>query len=592
MDIVSSFSNYPAYKLRFQAWESEINIENNTSKVTVVATAYRTGPSGYRYSLDRLSACHLTLGSHNESKTIGYDFRAVEAIEVFRHSLVIEHEADGSKSITVGTTLDWDQLGRVSVVQTFTLTTIPRATKIRSVSGQIGGVLTAEYTPASPTFTHQFWWQDHTGAWQEVQANSNGAAFHVALNHAQSAPNSTAIPVRVSLRTLSNGRHIGEDHYYTYHSPVPAVLAPKVGAVTVAEANSAIPALGANTFAQGVSKVKVSVKNATSEYGAKIATVYMQLLHQGKEIATYSQNAAALEYAFENVAVHGQVRVGVAVWDTRGMQTSYFHDINLLPYQPPRIEYFIAKRSGGDTSKVIQATYATRYSNLNGKNRLNVLIEHSERGKNTWSKGFERIAHAVNTQVTDASIGVAFDVAKSYDVRMTITDALGSKAHAMATVGTSIATASWGKRGMSVGGVMLDDNFQGLEVHGGIKNVSDGSLYQTAQQLAHNAPVVYPVTVMNGTQMLQTTTANAESHYNSLLVKNGIASLSIYVRLNNPAVGTTIAAIPAKYAPAQAAIPFNSTNWKVFWLYKDGTIRINTANTTGEVWAYVSYPIK
>lgn len=115
--------------MSLSVWESNVNIANNTSVVTAVASVTTTGESWNGYGAPGTMVIDGT--TYNFSKA----FYQNQTTEIARFSKTVTHNADGAKSVNVTCTFHTGiSAGTLTRSQNLTLTTIPRAATIRSIS--------------------------------------------------------------------------------------------------------------------------------------------------------------------------------------------------------------------------------------------------------------------------------------------------------------------------------------------------------------------------------------------------------------------------------------------------------------------------
>ena len=139
MAVSDTFSTSNQYiKYRIVVEESGINIAANTSNVTVYVQAWRTNAG---YTTDGAGTCYC--GINGSSYSNSWRYRDGHAItqnsytELFRTTVTIAHNANGSKQIWVSASISHDSFSASDQGFTVTLSTIPRyATSNQSLSSK------------------------------------------------------------------------------------------------------------------------------------------------------------------------------------------------------------------------------------------------------------------------------------------------------------------------------------------------------------------------------------------------------------------------------------------------------------------------
>lgn len=178
-------------------------------------------------------------------------------ITLFSKTLNIYHENDGSKNLSVSSWISMDT-PLSSSEQGFSewLTTIPRASSISSINGNIiGSAITVNISRASSSFTHKVDYVRPDGEHVRVGENiGTSCTFTLALSDSNFIPNSTSALAKIYVYTYSGSTYIGsQSKDFTLY--VPSSAQPTVSSVTLSENTSGI----ANKFGcyvQGKSTIK------------------------------------------------------------------------------------------------------------------------------------------------------------------------------------------------------------------------------------------------------------------------------------------------------------------------------------------------
>jgi hypothetical protein len=179
-----------------ETYDSSTYAETNLTKVTLTAYLHRTNVySGITYIDDTsISFTRIAYFGSTTKKDTTFPTTSERRIagssstgtatsgggaftQVFTSSYDVVHDTNGSKSLTIGfsmsNTSGDDVAGRSFTVPkttaTITLTSIPRASTIKSVSGDtIGSSTTVTLDAKSSSYTHQLWYKVGNSSWYDL----------------------------------------------------------------------------------------------------------------------------------------------------------------------------------------------------------------------------------------------------------------------------------------------------------------------------------------------------------------------------------------------------------------------------------------
>ena len=219
-------------------------------------------------------------------------------------------------------------------------------------------------------------------------------------------------------------------------------LAPTVTAGWAAASvyNTGSAAAGISVYVQGHSKAEVSfdASKISCQYGASIA---------GYRIRCAGVTVNSSPYRTE--VLTGNAEILCTVVDSRGQETSETLQITVQPYSEPRLTEVTVYRcdstgAAADDGQYYSAKGKALYAALSGENSITITAAH----KRTDAASFgTETALQNDTALVIGTISADY----SYQVRLTVTDALGKSA----TVTVTLATQRWAMKfrpgGMGVG---------------------------------------------------------------------------------------------------------------------------------------------
>ena len=436
------------YRIRMVVTESDVNINNNTSKVNVTAYIDKLKGTGY-FSNDgkpwNIKIDGSTVASGNKT----YDFRNYTTLTLGSGSKTITHNSDGSKSVAVSAYFSSSPyLGSATVSATFNLTTIARASSISSITGgsELNQQVTVNISRKSNSFTHKVEYS-YAGSAYTTASSSAGTScsFTPSISLASYVPNSTSGTLTVRVTTYNGSTQIGSAVTATKTLNVPASVVPTMGTPSVTRIDNGVPS-GWGVYVQSFSKATVTMTGVAGAYGSTIRSY--SITGGGLNANTSSATTGVLTGS-------GEITFTCTVIDSRGRSVSKPASINVVAYSPPSLS-LVAERSdasgtpdasAGTCAKV---TAAFSFASVSGKNSIT--------SKSCSCNGQTNTSFASGTPfVLNANLSIG----DSYTVTATITDALGRSAGPI-TVSISsakrIINVKANKNGMGIGKFAEEDD--------------------------------------------------------------------------------------------------------------------------------------
>lgn len=154
-------NTYDAYKFKLEVIENSTSTENNTSNITI--NHYAKGLQNWEYYYFSDPDSLIKVDDVLKKNTTVDEIYAGDYQLIGTWTGDIEHEDDGSRSISVSATYDpvtedYDYIPKYNTISgTVTLTKIPRATTCPNVSGNIESTYTIALNPAISTFIHSLY---------------------------------------------------------------------------------------------------------------------------------------------------------------------------------------------------------------------------------------------------------------------------------------------------------------------------------------------------------------------------------------------------------------------------------------------------
>ena len=252
-----------------------------------------------------------------------------------------------------------------------------------------------------------------------IAAGSSSVGFTIPSSWLSALPNSTSATATATLYTYNDGTLVGSTSK-SFTVSVPSTVKPSISAFTAVphSANDTVEDWG--VAVQGYSYLTLDV-TATAGAGASIANIAFT----GHGI---TQSSTATTGNTAVVTSTGTLTYNVTVTDSRGRTENTTVNITVYEYANPTINSLESVRcySNGTPSDTegdyIKSFPIFVFSSVNGNNSLSVKkLEYREHGAGSWTT-------ATSSAVSGAWSAVfgPADITKSFDVKLTITDAIGN----------------------------------------------------------------------------------------------------------------------------------------------------------------------
>lgn len=364
---------------KIEVWETDVSVANNTSVVHVASYMSRKTLASYFGGNAYITTRADGQWQERVYKTYSYPTNVAVDQWIYMHeaSFTITHDADGSKTITVGSQMDDANFSPkwANVQGTFTLTTIARAsTPSVSGTGTIGGSMTIYTNRAANSFTHTLKYA--FGNTSGTIATNVGAStsWNIPLDLAKQIPNATSGYGTITCTTYSGGKSIGSKSCQFTLKTSSSSMKPSVS-IVVEEANYTVKAKKFDFFVEGLSQLK-GVITATPKYGASIKAYSTSIFGSSYSSQEFTTNL--LPYA-------GNPTVDVTVKDSRGYTADTSTKINIEPYFKPSVYGLSVERCLADGTIDREGTYVrisctAKVAYLLGKNVPSLSVYYNEQG--------------------------------------------------------------------------------------------------------------------------------------------------------------------------------------------------------------------
>ncbi|MBE6990206.1 MAG: hypothetical protein E7426_05625 [Ruminococcaceae bacterium] len=413
----------------------------------LAVTLYICNGTGRSYN-ENADSCYYTIAADGNSSKVynPYNYPAKGWYTLGSRAVTVTHRSDGTGSVTLAGT--WHSgfvssytPAELSVSGAVTLPAIPRASTLAAPGTlTMGAAKTLTIRRADSGFTHTLTYR--FGAASGTVAAGTAAAslsWTPPASLGAQIPSAASGTVTFTLQTYSGGALIGTTER-TAVLQVPAYAPTASLAFTAAatagdivNANAVVDdwRVGGDRVAvKGFSRLHYRITGATS-YGASITGYQAVIAGTGQTLTAREATSAVL------TAANGAVKVRVK--DSRGKWSAYVsRSVTVYDYAHPSLTASDAFRcdSGGapsDTGSYLRVLCAGSVSPVGGCNSRTVRERHRAAGGG-WS------AWTALTDSTAKTVNAGLSATASYEVELSVTDALGHSASTRYQIPTASVT--------------------------------------------------------------------------------------------------------------------------------------------------------
>jgi len=471
------------YTLRLTITETATNVETNKSTITYSLQLI----SGNQYHFEQFGVGAtvvidgVTVASRNRNTdpylTIGFN----STLTLLSGSTTVTHNTDGTKTITVGYTLNMADYyytpGSISGSGSFVCATIPRATQptVNVTSVNIGGSVTISVSGrASASFSHVLTYSigSVTGSIATLNTSTTSYSWTVP-NVANQITKAKSGTLTILCATKSGSTVIGTKSVtITVNVPNTSTYLPSISNLTVTEQNADISVLNlpAGEFVQNKSVITMAC-TASAKYGATIAR------------KQFFVNATDVNPENYPLTTAGTYDAGCKVTDSRGYTADLNPAITVHPYSPPSVTAmsFYRCTSGGtadDSGEYLHYAFTGAISSIDGHNTNQWALHVQKAGTSTWTSVASGTGTTLSVSATSSTDVVDADY--SYTVRLTLTDSFGQTVFTR-TISTGFTTVDYkaSGKGVAFGKAAETDNLLEYSASWKLKQAGDGELTLT-----------------------------------------------------------------------------------------------------------------
>lgn len=431
------------------------SINDNTSTLSLDLWVY--DGTGYSQNETAYEAYYILQG---EKRWNPYNYSTTGWYKLGSKSITVSHNADGTGSVTLSAEWDcgWDSAytpRHLSLSETVTLTTIPRASSVSASGNTLGQAVVITISRASSSFTHKLYYSCGSISWAGI-ASDVGTSYRWTppVSLAAQAPNASSVVLSVIVETYNGSTYIGSSSVQMTLA-VPSSVVPTLSVATSDPTNVSATY---GWYVQLRSKLKVDLTAS----GAQGSTIKAYSIKLGDIYAV-----AAASGTTDYLPTAGALTLTCTVTDSRGRTATETQTITVLAYSKPTISYIAAARCNsdgtanrmGDYGKV---TFSGAITALSNKNTAAYAVQYREVGTENWSNAGS--VSAGDYAPSGAYVVFAADKSKRYEVRVVATDAFESIGSALRDLPAAYALLHHAKHLLSMGIGRLCDKANALQV--------------------------------------------------------------------------------------------------------------------------------
>lgn len=449
-------STTKGWRLRLDWSITGQSIADNKSTLSLDLWVY----DGTGYSQNESSGeAYYTL--QGEKRWNPYNYSSTGWYKLGSKTITVSHNADGTKSIAL--TAEWDcgfdssyTPRHLSLSETVTLTTIPRASTATTSGDTLGKTLAITIKRASSSFTHKLYYTCGSVKDQLIAENVGTSYSWNAppVSLAQQAPNAETVALTLTVKTYNGSTYVGA-WSTSVKLAVPSTVVPSMS-VAISDPTGVSDTYGG--YVQLRSKVKVDITAS----GVQGSTIKSYSIKVGSIYAATSASGTT-----DYLPVSGELAVSCAVTDSRGRTTTKTQSITVLAYSKPAITAISAARCNANGTANRAGTYGKvtfsgAITSLSAKNTATYAVQYREVGAEDWTTAGRPAAG--NYDPTDISAVFAADKSKRYEVRVVATDAFESIGSTLRDLPAAYALYHLAKHLLSMGIGRLCDKLNALQV--------------------------------------------------------------------------------------------------------------------------------
>lgn len=445
------------HKFTLTVTETSYSVENNTSLVSFALTITYISSKGwdYNHGVNNASAYDETViinGTSYVAHNGKYDGSSVTTY--ISGTQTIEHDADGSKTITCSFSVD-DKTGKsytsgdASASGTLTLTTIPRASTFNasSYSGTLGTAMSITYTSASNSFTHTLTFS--LGSTTIGTNNTSGTfSWTPSYNLATNNTSGTTLSGTLTLITYNGSTELGRKTApCSLTIPNNSTTQPSISIAT-SDTNGYLSTYNAYVYTKSILKITPTI---TYKYNSSIKTISYTLrkTNSSGAVLTSASYSSLTTFSYTTNYV-GTIHITTTITDSRNFSKSATTTITVANYVSPNISQFQCERDT-TTESTINCYITGSSTNINNRslNTTTWTLQYKKSTASSWTTANTWTGYTLSKQPQTIT---GTDVNATYDIKITAVDQFSTVPKTATVTSTfTLMNFSNGGKGIAIG---------------------------------------------------------------------------------------------------------------------------------------------
>ena len=414
------------YSTYMQVIENSININNNSSNVTVIVYVKR---NSYGYYTSKTTQCYINLSGDSRSFTIGainWGAATSGTVEIARMNADVPHSPDGKATIFID--YSWDSgsnpysPGICSAEGEMILTNIARQSTLTATDCYIESATSINIARADSRYKHKLAWAyEGSNNFVEIANNVDTTyGWTVPKSVYANIPNSQIQKITLRCQTFDGSNKVGNDTFYTFTARVEEEKNSPDLSIVYKDVNPITLALTGNN--QKIIRLHSNMNVKLTGTAKNYATIVKYFTnYQGG----YSDKA---EFNYTPISSLNLP----SVTDSRNFVTQ--GDINYKPFYVP---YYKLNYNKLELKRVTQTSSIVKlnleiswYQEDFGLQENALIVKYRKRVKGGSYGGWTDISSRLNTQtkniakITDYTISTTDDFEKTYEYEFELRDKL------------------------------------------------------------------------------------------------------------------------------------------------------------------------
>lgn len=459
-------SKYMNLSIMFEWSVKSQSIDGNSSVIAWSIKGYRTDGAAGMLTCGNFT---VTINGSTVYSTDRYD-----RIDVYNGTVIttgettIAHDSDGSKKfdVYVAAAIYYGEVTSTGTQQ-FALPTIPRKSSLSASNGTLGTAQTLTVDRKSSSFTHTITYTcGNTSGTVCTKSSNTSVSWTPPLSLAEQNTTGTSVTVKFTITTYNGSTNIGTDTK-NITCAIPSSVKPACS-LSVSDPTGFASKYGG--YIKGLSKIKVAV-TAESSYGSAIASY---------NTTANGTRYTGASFTTEALKTTGNQNVVATVTDKRGRSGSDTETITVLDYAAPSVTSLSVHRcnadgTANDQGEYVRVAFSGKVTALSNKNTARYTVEYKKTTTSSYTS--ETLTnYNDNYSVSNASYIFPADSGSSYDVRVTIVDALTSSSK-NTSASTGFTLMHWKADGTAVGIGKVAEKSYALDMGVSIE-LNDNDIYK------------------------------------------------------------------------------------------------------------------